>query len=552
MSNVVDFLNFLTRRNSRKPISALLAPWDRTRVSIYGFLRSFDSEQRLPPEAHNLSDEDAYYERVSSGGSKGVRWAPGAIDALFGHHATEKEEKQAQELASALEEACSKPSAKSISKLYQLMLKDGAISLVDPMLSKLAKSSKLHTGRLFELAEWLATGSPDREPVKFGIALLGLFTEPKQPEIFLTLGQHDEFTIYAVVALVRTLEQPELDQTLWRLAKQLDGWGRVRIVTQLSETENPEIQHWLLREGYRNSIMVQYLAHACAVGGGLLKALQASSVDAPLLLGAAEILEALTDGGPAEDMSDYADGAEATRLYVQHIKQRPTIGIEHVLPLRNIKSYVQDEDRDWSKLAEMGWTETLRREIASDIEQVLSRPEWQGVISRALRAEDYSTFRTAASAGEALGIDVWENYFQRQLDGKSPYGEWFCLMRTSDPKRVDQVLALAFEQIDLAEIATGPGTELGVGPEFLHHCALDFILQELGRFPGKGWKFLEAGLQSPVTRNRHMSLRALSTWGRQHWSESTQTILQAALRAEPDDNVRESIEKVLAGVSLTS
>jgi hypothetical protein len=552
MSNVVDFLNFLTRRSSRKPISAQPAPWDRTRVSIYSFLSSYSFDQSLPREAHNLPDEDAYYERTFSGGSKGVRWVPGALDALFGRHATEDDDKQARALASALEEVCSQPSAKSVNHLYQLMLKDGAINLVDSLLSNIAASSKIHATHLYELAEWLATGSPDREPVKFGIALLGLFTEPQQSEIFLTLGRHDEFAVYAAVALERTLGQPELDSSLWQLAKQVDGWGRVQIVERLSRTDNPAIRHWLLREGYRNSIMVHYLAHSCVTGGELLKALQDPAIDDALLLGAAEMLEALTDQGPTEDMSDYTDGAEATRLYVQHVKERVSICIEQIRPLHHIKAFVEDADRDWNKLEELGWTESLRREIASDIGQVFSRPEWTEIIKQALTVEDYATFRTATVAGAALGIDVWGAYFQRQLDGKSPHGEWYYLMQTSDPERVDQVLSLALSQIDLKKVATGPRMELGIGQEFQHHSDLTFILQELGRFPGKGWEFVEAGLQSPVVSNRNMALRAINAWGREHLPQQAELVLKATLRAEPDDDVRDSIEKVLAGDPLTS
>jgi hypothetical protein len=44
--------------------------------------------------------------------------------------------------------------------------------------------------------------------------------------------------------------------------------------------------------------------------------------------------------------------------------------------------------------------------------------------------------------------------------------------------------------------------------------ALDFILQDLRRFPGKGRPLIRAGLQSPVVRNRNMTVRALAAWGR--------------------------------------
>lgn len=33
----------------------------------------------------------------------------------------------------------------------------------------------------------------------------------------------------------------------------MNGWGRIHVVERLAQTENAEIKHWLLREGYRNS-----------------------------------------------------------------------------------------------------------------------------------------------------------------------------------------------------------------------------------------------------------------------------------------------------------
>jgi hypothetical protein len=52
-----------------------------------------------------------------------------------------------------------------------------------------------------------------------------------------------------------------------------------------------------------------------AFGGELREALSNDTVDDALLDGAGDIIRALITGGPAQDMADYADGAEATRQY---------------------------------------------------------------------------------------------------------------------------------------------------------------------------------------------------------------------------------------------
>ncbi len=68
--------------------------------------------------------------------------------------------------------------------------------------------------------------------------------------------------------------------------------------TVLKGPENPVIKRWLLREGFRNSVMYEYLAATCARAGGLLAALGDDDVDRELLTGAGEILQALIAGRP--------------------------------------------------------------------------------------------------------------------------------------------------------------------------------------------------------------------------------------------------------------
>jgi hypothetical protein len=123
-------------------------------------------------------------------------------------------------------------------------------------------------------------------------------------------------------------------------------------------------------------------------------------------------------------------------------------------------------------------------------------------------------------------------------------------MQTDDPERINRVVRLAEERLPLAEIATGAAEELGLGLEYQAHSALDFVLQDLRRFPRKGWKLIRTGLLSPVTRNRNMALRALAAWERETWSNEAELLLRRALEVEPNTETRDSIRKVLKGEAL--
>src|SRR6516225_10111196 len=168
-----------------------------------------------------------------------------------------------------------------------------------------------------ELADSFVTESPDREPVKFGIAILGLFRVPEDQELFQTLGRHDEFTLFCAVALANAAENSE--ESLWTLARNVCGWGRIHVVERLARTANPAIKGWLLREGFRNSVMYEYLAGICARGGGLLAALSEPHVDRELLTSAGEMIRALISGGPAEGIDDYEDARPVIESYLGHM-----------------------------------------------------------------------------------------------------------------------------------------------------------------------------------------------------------------------------------------
>ena len=112
--------------------------------------------------------------------------------------------------------------------------------------------------RVHSIAHWLATGAADREPVKFAIGLLGVCHGGDDRDLLLTLGRHEEFTLYASVALQNSGDDAEL--SLWAQACLVTGWGRIQIIERLAGTKDAQIKAWMLREGYQNDILYEYTA----------------------------------------------------------------------------------------------------------------------------------------------------------------------------------------------------------------------------------------------------------------------------------------------------
>lgn len=188
-------------------------------------------------------------------------------------------------------------------KLYRLLEADEVLSVVDNVLESLQERAVPIEPYLNSYLVFLLRRSIHRGPVKFAIALLGAIRDEDAIQPIRNLGLHEEFTLYTAVALSNYYEDPEIE--LWELAKKVDGWGRIQLVEQLADARNSDIRNWILRDGFRNSIMYEYLAYLAATTGDLKRALSKGFVDEELLIAASEIISALIAGGPAEDMSCY-------------------------------------------------------------------------------------------------------------------------------------------------------------------------------------------------------------------------------------------------------
>lgn len=517
-------------------------PWADSRPSLFRFLMGFDlsAEGRLPAAASTLPDVELV---TSRSGSK-LQWSAGALDGVLGHHSGESGKASVDAAMRLLEIATNTPSPEHVKDFYDLVTSQEVFRLVDPLIDAVRSSKTVRADRLHDLALWLTRESPDRAAVKMGIALLGLVGPPREIEVLMRLGLHDEFTLYVAVALANSLPEAEGEDALWSLARQVDGWGRIQLVERLSKSSRADIKAWLLREGYKNSVMYEYLAYVCAVGGGLFQALESDSIDPELLHGAGDLIGALLAGGPAQDISGYADGAKVVQRYLAHVARHESPSLDVYLVVSDIAQFVDDAERDWKSLASIGWTDSHRQTVSEEAATILSASQWPELALAALETDGPTAFWVAATAAERMGLDIWEKRFERQRDGRGD--QWYNLMQTREAVRVDRVIELAMKQIDLRAIATGPGQELGLGTKFQQDSALGFILQDLGQFPGKGWPLVAAGLKSQVIRNRNMVLRVLGSWGVSHWPTEAAALLLQAHGEEPDDELRSRMAQLLA------
>lgn len=238
-------------------------------MSIYDYLKNKTPEE-IASEGYRLPDLDV---------AKGDIWVPGAYEGtiLRSNISTKLHTIINFLTALAVKKQALKPSEKNKAKLMTRLKKYPAISLVDPVCSYCfafkipqneAKKDALRT-----LALDLATNSNDREPVKMGLALLGISGKEEDLQILEVLGKHDEFTLYAAGSATRLLKGQKKNEFLIKLAENVEGWGKLSILYELDYSDE-KTRLWAVKKGCRNTVGYSYAANVCATKGGMAEILR--------------------------------------------------------------------------------------------------------------------------------------------------------------------------------------------------------------------------------------------------------------------------------------
>ncbi|MCK6506028.1 hypothetical protein L6R53_22035 [Myxococcota bacterium] len=478
--------------------------------------------ERLPHSGMPLPDD----ERVSL--ADGVRFAAGARDGIALHHLDAVDEPEvAQEVVRLLRDVLADGGLARLPELYAAMVAHRALTWVDQLGPGIARAPQPDPNRLYALALWLATQAPDREPVKAGIAMLALLElDGDELGLLRLLGSHDEFTLYAVVALSAQSEEPE--QELWSLARRVTGWGRIHAVQRLCDTGDPEIKDWLLREGFRNDVTDRYLALSCAVAGDLALAL-ADPVDDALLFAATDLLGALIEpAGPTAGMEAWEEGALAVARWMDRLGERAQPPLSAVAVLARIVEAAGEDEAPWPP--------DVAPELAGRARVLLADPRWRARVLAGL-APDSAVFPQAVAAATALGMDTFDAWLRR-LDPGDPV-PWDGAIDAAGSR---QRLALVLDRVaDLlpADLVAGEDRRHWV-PATAAGRVLSTLLSALAAHPGLGGDHLLAGLQSPLAQHRNLALRALVGWPQSAWPDGAHERVARLAQEDPEPTVREN------------
>jgi hypothetical protein len=517
-------------------IESFDAPWARGKPSLHDII--------VRAGAHGRSVDEAVRDATPAPDDNQVRFVAGGLDGILGRGAGQSDA-NARVLTAAIGKVLRIPSTENAAHLYRLLCNHNTLSVVDQVIPLALREVGDRRDALAALARRLVREAPDNEPVKAAIALLGVSGGPGDVPLVAAMGTHEEFTLYSVVAFTHLLEHPE--PAVWDLARKVYGWGRIAAVERLAKTQDPTIKAWMLRDGFRNRIMNEELAYTCATAGGLREAITASEVDDDLLIGAGEILAALISGNPGRPIEDYDGGAVSALAFLRHMATRPLTDLRTIESALRIRGLVENGRDRLSEKAD--WSAETILEIKTLTGALLQSAVARQTVEAALGATDEIAFNTAADLAMGFGIDAWPLRLARQQNTNldSWFHQWWWLMQTDDPQRIEQVLHLARIQLDLNLIGSGPMTGLGLGVAFKDDNEFVFIVQDLKRFPGRGWDLLKVALNGRTIRLRNMAINALRDWGKAAWPPDAAAEIEAAERREPDGKVRARFRALLTG-----
>lgn len=462
-----------------------------------------------------------------------IRFMAGALDGIGTHHASFTDD---QDKVDAVVDLTAKIARKGRqhdeADLKALLAGTSVLSFIDQVGEKLAKAEIRTEPYLRPFAERLVRRGTHRAHVKYGLALLGFMRSAPHRDLLERVGAHEEFALFAAVALSNLLDEPQRTDALFTLAQRLQGWGRIQMVERLVPTQRADIKEWLLAGGFRNAIMDEYLAWIAAEHGGLLSALQRPQLSRELFDAFADLLNALICGGPAQDIADYKDGFAAVRTYLDRLAEWPDPGLKHLI--------ATDAIHRW--LAESG----PRKPVAAPDQvdearalagRILDRPHWRTTTEQALQASDDASFWEADRASRILGIDAYEAHFRRAEARPAESHLWAQLMQATTKATIDRTLALA------DRLVTPQASELAHKNNWATDH-LEWIAQGLEKYPGRGLPYLLGALQHPGLRARRAAATALANWS--VLPAAAGSALRTALAKETDDSSRKAMEEALA------
>lgn len=498
-------------------------PWAEDRVPILQFVRNLPSPSSADGPA-TLPDEEWLTDM------RGIRFVPGLFDRVMRvHDAPEGATQQASEILLAWRALTERSSNQNLSRLSDAITSRRMSESLVAYQELVAQERFARPERTRAIARLLLEESPDRDAAKVALLVLAAVgAAPEEAELAMQVGRHGEFTRFAAPVVCGRVEGWE--RFIWEMARATPGYGRSAAIQYLEGVTDPEIKHWLLYEGWRESDYDESAAFICATTGGLDAALQDGRVT---LEAAGGLLQSLARAGffHHRGLRELPNGPEILAHFIAEMAASEQALWQFDIA-RSLHLFVGSRHARWEEDLSPEWPAELRASIAGACARILRLPGWDEMVWRDLQDPDERMRHGAYMVAHLRKIDLWD-YWWRVAQTDPEFSEWSRLTVHLNGARVDGFLALASERLKPA-----PGQNFG---------GLGSIASAMSGFPGKGWDFVHAAIWSENGVSSIGGLRTLGEWGAENWTAEMSAELKRASERHPEAHIREFAGEILRG-----
>ncbi|MER3119650.1 hypothetical protein ABQG71_00430 [Bacillus altitudinis] len=459
-----------------------LLPWDHKEKIVPFIQQQIQSHHKIVDD--RLPDEDYLFDENEP------RLAPGLSDYYVDERPAPFYVKK---LLKLFEIQLNHPTNETRKKTYEKIISNNMASRNSELIERF-QQTQWDESRVQQEALWLLEHAAHREVVKFAVMILGCTNCEKYKELLFTIGMHEEFTSYVVFALKNGTIQG--NEQVWRLAKSVDGWGKISAVEQL-EASTPEIKRWLLTKGCENTIMNEYLACTCALNGDLETALSEDEISKELYDGASLIIQALLeDEVSIYGIDEYSNASSVLCRFIHHAHKHCQ-SIKDFYPILKINEFLNDEQEIWDDRLNDSGTQGDYKAIQEAVQPFINDSRWPKLATDSLQ-QGFSS--QALEIALFYRLDVIEHLFA--LLEKDPANSeiYFAVMDTNHHQHIRELCTFAETHLSLSNLSDD------------EVACLQYIVQDLYEHEGVGLPLIQAALRSNDGNLQYHALSVLKEW----------------------------------------
>lgn len=214
------------------------------------------------------------------------------------------------------------------------------------------------------------------------------------------------------------------------------------------------------------------------------------------------------------------------------------VTVEHLWHVLNVQSWLEHTDI------------TNKNELRKLCDSIVSRASWRELICMILNNPEHEQFFYASNTASRLNLDVSELIYKAIKQNPIKHSGYLDIVY-GNPEYAQQLTKIYEKVLPLDDMATGMGDCL-FAPNLSqeHHC-LDFVLQELKKYPKMGEQLIQTALQSPVVRERNGACAALEEWSKllnrnlQVISPGLYSVLKDIAAIEVNPDTKKNMKKLL-------